>query len=557
MNTTKIESFFSLTHFALFPEYFIAISILYLLLVLTVIAYNVYGLLLQKVTSEIIVIILFMACYLLLNDDLLSFSYMSFNNSIIIDYFGFFSRFWVCFFSALYFLIISDFLKKYKLVSFEYLIILLFSVLGLLLLCSSNDFMIAYLSIELSSLAFYIIASFKKTSIYSIESGLKYFVTGTVSSSFFLLGSSFIYSQMGTINFIAIERSTNIWGLDKLPIEYINWHEETDPFWVTEFIYYLTQLQKVEISNGYSNSLVDLGSSLILFSLIIKLGAAPFHLWSLDVYEGSPTISTFFFAVISKFSLFVLLTRLFFTAFVTFKISWTFYLVIIGVTSVLIGSLGGLHTKKLKTLLSYSSTTQIGYALLAFSSSDKCFAFEKLFFFLIFFFLLGLCLWFFLLSLILKTNYNKYNKELGDLVLLNKSNSSLALAFTLTIFSIAGLPPLIGFLAKISIFSSLLESVDCLHFDYTFLKTVWSFCTEFYLILIIIAFCSVISTFYYVRIVKILYFENVLVGKLYHPIKHQKTALLSFLVFLLIFLFLNPNFLILIIRFVSIRFVYV
>lgn len=381
MNTIQIESFFSVVHFALFPEYFIAINIIYLLIVFTTIAYNVYGLLIQKVTSEIIVIILFMSCYLLFNDDLLFFSYTSFNNSIVIDYFGFFCRFIVCLFSALYFLIISDFLKKYKLVSFEYLIIILFAVLGLLLLCSSNDFMIAYLSIELSSLAFYILASYKKTSIYSVESGLKYFVTGTVSSSFFLLGSSFIYSQMGTINFSVIERSANTWDLDRLPIKCIDWHEDTNPYWMIDFFYYLYRMEQVENFRVYSNSLVDLGSSLILFSLLIKLGTAPFHLWSLDVYEGSPTISTFFFATIGKFSTFVLLIRLFFTAFATFKVSWSFYSVLIATLSVFIGSLGGLHTKKLKTLLAYSSTTQMGYALLIFNSSDKSFAFEKLFFF--------------------------------------------------------------------------------------------------------------------------------------------------------------------------------
>lgn len=169
----------------------------------------------------------------------------------------------------------------------------------------------------------------------------------------------------------------------------------------------------------------------------------------------------------------------------------------------------------------------------------------------------GLCIWFIILATLLKSNYNKYSKELGDLVLLNKSNSALAFGLTLTIFSIAGLPPLIGFLAKIGIFSSLLESVEHTYMDNFTIKIGWSFCNEFYLILVIIAICSVISTFYYARIVKILYFENVLVGRLYHPITHNKTALLSLLIFLLVFLFINPNFLFLLIRFVCVCFVYI
>jgi len=107
----------------------------------------------------------------------------------------------ICWFSAFYFLIVSNFLKEQKLTSFEYLLIILFAVLGLLLMCSSNDLLTAYLSIELSSLAFYILASFRKVSSYSVESGIKYFITGAVSSTFFLLGSSFIYGFTGSINF--------------------------------------------------------------------------------------------------------------------------------------------------------------------------------------------------------------------------------------------------------------------------------------------------------------------------------------------------------------------
>jgi NADH-quinone oxidoreductase subunit N len=192
----------SLQSFTVFPEYFVSISIIYILIVIVLITYTVYGLMLQKAVSECMALILLMSCYLIINDNLIAFDFVTFNNSIINDYFAFFTKILICFFSAIYFLLISDSLKEQKLTSFEYLIVILFAILGLILMCSSNDLLITYLAIELSSLAFYILASFRKTSSYSIESGIKYFITGAISSAFFLLGSSFIYGVTGSINFL-------------------------------------------------------------------------------------------------------------------------------------------------------------------------------------------------------------------------------------------------------------------------------------------------------------------------------------------------------------------
>lgn len=193
--------FLSLGHFTLFSEYFISTTIIYVLVVSLLITYSAYGLILQKAISECVFLILIMACYLVLNDDLLTLNFVGFNNFIINDYLSYITKILICFFSAIYFLIISNVLKEQKLTSFEYLLVILFAILGLLLMCSSNDFLIIYLSIELSSLSLYILASFKKNSSYSIESGLKYFVTGALSFAFFLLGSSFIYLHFGSIYF--------------------------------------------------------------------------------------------------------------------------------------------------------------------------------------------------------------------------------------------------------------------------------------------------------------------------------------------------------------------
>jgi NADH-quinone oxidoreductase subunit N len=219
------------------------------------------------------------------------------------DYFACFTKIIICLFSAFYFLIVANSLKEQKLTSFEYLLIILFAVLGLLLMCSCNDLLTAYLAIELSSLAFYVLASFRKISSYSVESGLKYFVTGAISSAFFLLGSSFIYGFTGSINFSDFHdlfECSSIY-FHSYELFYDSWDSKTDELWKIIHIIMLLDMNRFPILVELFNySFVEFGLTLILFSLFIKLSLAPFHLWSLDVYEGAPTSSTFFFAVITK-----------------------------------------------------------------------------------------------------------------------------------------------------------------------------------------------------------------------------------------------------------------
>lgn len=213
---------------------------------------------------------------------------------------------------------------------------------------------------------------------------------------------------------------------------------------------------------------------------------------------------------------------LFVNAHEVFHYNWPFYFFWVGFCSVFVGSFGGLKQRKIKTLLAYSSITNMGYALLAFGTNNS-YGIQAICIHLIIYMLSGLCTWFILLLLRLKTKKisNKYNKELCDLALLRKSNPALAFALSLTMFSIAGIPPLVGFLAKISVFFTLIAA-------------------KIYIFAITSAIFSILATFYYIRIIKVLYFENLLVGKLYYPINSSKTLILSILIFLLIFLFINP-----------------
>lgn len=256
---------------------------------------------------------------------------------------------------------------------------------------------------------------------------------------------------------------------------------------------------------------------------LTKLALAPFHIWSLDVYEGVPISSAFFFAVLTKLSIFVLLIRLCYYSFLTLRSCWQFYSLVVGLFSIFVGSFGGLKEKRLKTLLAYSSISHMGYALIAFSTSTFI-GIQMLLLYVFIYMLSGLSIWYVVILLVLKKPRieNKYSKELSDLALLRKSNLMLAIALSLSTFSIAGIPPLVGFFAKLNVF----------------LAVVGDF---FYFVGFLSILCSVVSTFYYIRIIKVLYFENLLVGKLYYPIKTIKTVILGILIFLLIFFFVNPT----------------
>lgn len=557
----NLNNLIELKTFNIFPEYFLVISALYMLIVIVLISYNVLGLIFQRSIGDCIGLIMLLACYLIINDDLLfcntdDFGFyisLGFYKAVVTDYFGAFTKFIICFFSAVYFFIIADFLKEYKLTSFEYLLILLFAVLGLVLLCTSNDLLSAYLAIELVSLSSYLLASFKKNSSYSIEAGIKYLITGSISSAFFLLGSSFVYASVGTICITDIwslfvdvtwlqeqtrrtlwkklcflsDLEPPTWYLEDSDLSQIGWPSVVFlDYWVKKLYYKTLYINfNLPIVSEYSELLepfIEIGFTFILFSLFIKLALAPFHLWSLDVYEGSPIISTFFFAVITKLSIFVFLTRICYST-IHFKESWQFYAIIVSLLSIFVGSFGGLRQKKLKTLLAYSSVSHMGYVLLSLSTGTQ-FGIEMLIFYLVIYMLSGTAVWFTVLAVREnKTHYsNKFNKELGDLVLLRKSNPALAISLSVAMFSIAGIPPLIGFFAKLGIFLSILY-------------------VEYYIVALSAVLCSVVSTFYYIRIIKILYFENILVGKLYYPIKTDKIFFFTASVFALFLLFLNPT----------------
>nr|YP_010133784.1 NADH dehydrogenase subunit 2 [Nitzschia supralitorea]QWM93274.1 NADH dehydrogenase subunit 2 [Nitzschia supralitorea] len=592
-----------------------------------------------------------LSLFLLLNEDLLIMNSFSSNNFIINDYLSFATKVMICITSAAFLTIINISFRDEPIQNnFEYVVLITISILGLLLLCSANDLITAYLSIELHSIAFYIMSAFKRNSSYSIESGLKYFIIGALSSAFFLFGSVIIYGCMGSLifddlrmffsllslstqasagfeslqalstvegiltptvlsssafigescyielpqlysttsddlidwcflnsnsaavsqilasdylkmisredflvypifSYFIIDFSSSIFALDLIinqefncglfslyyDMNFVKSMINSSPFDFGESVSVLKQLSELYLmsessmlapidSSMVNLDLVSLGFFLICVSLFIKLSVAPFHYWSLDVYEGSPNTTTFFFAVVPKISLFVLLMRLCYVGFYPpFINNFQIYFFALAVLSIFFGALGGLEQRKLKTLLAYSSVSHTGYLLLAFSTGNVE-GVQMMFYYLAIYMISGLSVWAVYLFLIQKRDvyYNKNNKELGDLVLLRESNPMLAFILAMTFFSLAGIPPLVGFLIKVGVFSAVINS-------------------SAYLVSVVSIVLSVISTFYYIRLIKVLYFENTSVGRLYVPITTQKALLIAILALSLIILCLDPT----------------
>lgn len=479
------------------PELFLGISLVYLVLHCTFLAIRKEYPLIQNSVLYLGILVLFLSCFLVFNDSLEVLELSVLNDTIVSDYVSFFSKLVIGSLSLFCLLMIQPYLANQKINQFEYILLILFAVLGLFLLCSSNDLLTAYLAIELQSLAFYVLASFKRNSSYSVDAGIKYFILGAFSSSLFLFGVSLLYGVAGTINF------------EEFKDLFVNTLSETSNVTSKE-------------TSLFDVSLVKFGLVFILISLLFKLAIAPFHTWAPDVYEGSPSASTFFFAVVPKLAIFVLLLRIFYCSFFGFFDSWRYFIIVITILSVIVGSFGGLEQRKLKSLLVYSSISHMGYALIAFNSGTFE-SVQMLFCYLVVYSFSGLCIWSIFVLTRLKNNHlQKQNKDLTDLVLLGKSNYMLAIFLTTVLFSVAGFPPMIGFLVKISIFLTAINS-------------------SMFFVALISILCSVIGTFYYIRLIKILYFEKVLIGKLYYPIKVQSSLLISLLFFSFLFLFVNPT----------------
>jgi NADH-quinone oxidoreductase subunit N len=359
---------------------------------------------------------------------------------------------------------------------YEFLFIIWLSIIGMLCLLKSYNLLTFYLSIELQSLSFYMLAAMRSKTEASAEAGLKYFILSAFSSAILLLGITLLYSATGSQNF-------------------------ADLSIIIDYFSQLDQTQKVH--SVISPISLGVGLACICVSLLFKLAAAPFHLWVADVYEGSPTPITAFFAITAKVAAATALIRILELHATTLKL-----LPFVAVLSLIIGSFSAMRQVKLKRLLAFSGVANVGWFLLALITGQ----WDLLIVHLIVYILLSICLFSIFVLPLFRTHPNlEYRqriykqdsnepivdhgtdsltiKYISDLNQLNKTNPSLAFAIIIAFFSLAGIPPFAGFYSKYLIINALTQ-------------------TEQYLALCIALGSAILSAFYYIRVIKTTYFGN-------------------------------------------------
>ena len=367
-----------------------------------------------------------------------------FNNSYIIDYLSTYMKILLIISGIFVLLSSSKYIQIIKINKIEYPILILSSIVGMMVMISSNDLILFYIGLELQSLSLYVLASFNRDNILSSESGLKYFVLSALSSGLLLYGCSLIYGFSGSTNFNLISENIN-----------------QDSYGLT------------------------FGIIFIITGLAFKISAVPFHMWAPDVYEGSPTSVTIFFAILPKIAAITVFIRILYVPFLNIIEQWQVIIIFLSIASMLFGAVAAIGQKNLKRLIAYSSIGHMGYALAGISTGTNQGIQSAVTYISIYLFM---NLAFFCCLFMLRRD-EKYFENIKDLSGLSKNHPILSFAFLIVLFSLAGIPPLAGFFAKFYIFTAVIEQ-------------------SMYSLAIIGLLSTVIAAFYYLRIIKVIYFDS-------------------------------------------------
>ena len=366
-----------------------------------------------------------------------------FNKSYKIDYLSSFMKILLILSGIFVLLSSSKYIQIIKINKIEYPILILSSVAGMMVMISSNDLILFYIGLELQSLSLYVLASFNRDNILSSESGLKYFVLSALSSGLLLYGCSLVYGFSGSTNFNLIAENIN------------------------------------QESYGLTFGIV-----FIITGLAFKISAVPFHMWAPDVYEGSPTSVTIFFAILPKIAALTVFIRILYVPFLNIIDQWQIIIVFLSIASMLFGAIAAIGQKNLKRLIAYSSIGHMGYALAGLSTGTNSGIQSSITYISIYLFM---NLAFFCCLFMLRRD-EKYFENIEDLSGLSKNHPILSFSFLIVLFSLAGIPPLVGFFAKFYIFTSVVEQ-------------------SMYALAIIGLLSTVLAAFYYLRIIKVIYFD--------------------------------------------------
>ncbi|KSV81207.1 NADH-quinone oxidoreductase subunit NuoN [Ensifer adhaerens] len=330
---------------------------------------------------------------------------------------------------------------------FEFPVLLVLATLGMLLMISANDLISLYLSLELQSLALYVVAAINRDSIRSTEAGLKYFVLGALSSGMLLYGMSLIYGFTGHTGF--------------------------------------SQIAAALTAEGRSLGLI-FGLVFVLAGLAFKISAVPFHMWTPDVYEGAPTPVTAFFAAAPKVAAMAILVRIVINAFEPVVADWQQIIVFISIASMLLGAFAAIGQKNIKRLMAYSSIGHMGYALVGLAAGSMAGVRGVLLYMLIY---MVMTLGTFACILAMRRKEGENVENVDDLAGLSQTNPFMATVLTVLMFSLAGIPPMAGFFGKYFVFMAAIEA-------------------QLYALAIIGVLASVVGAYYYLRVIKVMWFDD-------------------------------------------------
>ena len=418
------------------PELFLSLAIMSLLMVGAFIKKSF------KLVNLLTIFSLIFAIILLLNQP--SEIIKIFHESYIIDRLSIFMKVLTLLFCLFVLLSSKDYVKSISIDKIEYPIIILASTLGMILMISSYDLIVFYLGLELQSLGLYILSSFRRDDEKSTEAGLKYFVLSALASGLLLYGCSLIYGFTGSTNFEVI--SANLDG---------------------------------------SNTGAVFGIVFIIVGLAFKVSAVPFHMWTPDVYEGSPTSVTSFFALVPKIAALAVFIRFMYVPFINVINQWQIIIVFLSIASMILGAVAAIGQNNIKRLMAYSSIGHMGYALAGLATGTNA-GIQSTIIYLTIYLVMNLgafgCIF-------MMKRENVFYENINELSGLSKNHPVLSLSFLIILFSLAGIPPLAGFFAKFYVFMSVIE-------------------VKMYALAVIGLVTTVVSAFYYLRIIKVIYFDK-------------------------------------------------
>jgi NADH-quinone oxidoreductase subunit N len=371
---------------------------------------------------------------------------LGYHGQFISDAFSAFVKILVLAGAALALILSLDYNRKHHIARFEYPVLMVLSVTGMMVMASASNLMTLYLGLELQSLALYVLAAFARDDLRSSEAGLKYFVLGALASGLLLYGISLVYGFSGTMDFAALAKTLS---------------------------------QPATASPG-----LIVGIVFVLVGLAFKISAVPFHMWTPDVYEGAPTPVTVFFSTAPKVAAMGLLLRTMTTPFGHQLIAWQQLIVLVSIASMILGALAAIGQSNIKRLMAYSSIGHMGYALIGLAVGTPEGIRGVLIYMVIYVFMSAGTF----ACIIAMRRRGHALEKISDLSGLGRTDPGLALAMAVFMFSMAGIPPLSGFFGKLYVFLAAVQ-------------------TGMWTLAVIGVLTSVVGAFYYLRIVKVMYID--------------------------------------------------